>query len=38
LQVQSEVGALPKAVVAAGAGSLTFVLIVDLIAIVLLLT
>ena len=38
LQVQSEVGALPKAVVAAGAGSLTFVLVIDLIAIVLLIT
>ena len=36
--LRSEVGALPKAVVAAGAGSLTFVLVVDLIAIVLLLT
>jgi len=38
LQVEGEVGALPKAVVAAGAGSLTFVFVVDLIAIVLLVT
>ncbi len=38
LQVNAEVGALPKAVVAAGAGSLTFVIAVDLIAVVLLLT
>jgi len=38
LQVNAEVGALPKAVVAAGAGSLTFVLAVDLIAVTLLLT
>ena len=38
LQVHNEVGALPKAVVAAGAGSLTFVLVVDLIAIVLLIS
>jgi len=38
LQVNAEVGALPKAVVAAGAGSLTFVLAVDLLAVVLLLT
>jgi phospholipid/cholesterol/gamma-HCH transport system permease protein len=36
LQVNAEVGALPKAVVAAGAGSLTFVLVVDLIAVALL--
>lgn len=35
LQVHTEVGALPKAVVAAGAGSLTFVLVVDLIAVAL---
>ena len=33
LQVNAEVGALPKAVVAAGAGSLTFVIVVDLIAV-----
>jgi phospholipid/cholesterol/gamma-HCH transport system permease protein len=38
LQVKAEVGALPKAVVAAGAGSLTYVLAVDLIAVALLLT
>jgi phospholipid/cholesterol/gamma-HCH transport system permease protein len=38
LQVNAEVGALPKAVVAAGAGSLTFVLVVDLIAVALLFT
>jgi phospholipid/cholesterol/gamma-HCH transport system permease protein len=38
LQVNAEVGALPKAVVAAGAGSLTFVIAVDLVAVVLLLT
>jgi phospholipid/cholesterol/gamma-HCH transport system permease protein len=38
LQVKAEVGALPKAVVAAGAGSLTFVLVVDVIAVALLLT
>jgi phospholipid/cholesterol/gamma-HCH transport system permease protein len=36
LQVNAEVGALPKAVVAAGAGSLTFVLVADLIAVSLL--
>jgi phospholipid/cholesterol/gamma-HCH transport system permease protein len=33
LQVPAEVGALPKAVVAAGAGSLTFVLVVDVLAV-----
>ena len=38
LQVNAEVGALPKAVVAAGAGSLTYVIAVDLIAAALLLT
>jgi phospholipid/cholesterol/gamma-HCH transport system permease protein len=38
LQVPPEVGALPKAVVAAGAGSLTFVLVVDVIAVLLLLS
>jgi phospholipid/cholesterol/gamma-HCH transport system permease protein len=38
LQVGGEVGALPKAVVAAGAGSLTYVIVVDLIAAALLLT
>jgi phospholipid/cholesterol/gamma-HCH transport system permease protein len=38
LQVEGEVGALPKAVVAAGAGSLTYVIVVDLIAAALLLT
>jgi len=36
LQVRSDVGELPKAVVAAGAGSLTYVIVVDVLAVLLL--